>query len=84
MLAFFSWFFLTKCIDLLICDLLLEFDDLFSEVILTRSTLFLRLEHTLARSELELYRSPLESEHFTDLVLDIAYIGEVEVISIVD
>ena len=83
-LAFFSWFLLTKGIDLLICELLLEFDDLFSEVIFTGSTLLLGIEHTLARFELELYRSPLESEYLTDLVLDVANIGEVEVISIVD
>jgi hypothetical protein len=83
-LAFFARFLFTKGIDLLIGYFLLEFDDLFSEVILSRSSLLFRLEHTLARSELELYRSSFKSEYLTDLVLDIANIGEVEVISIID
>ena len=73
-LSFFARFFLSKCIDLLICELLFELDDLFSEVIFTGSSLLLWLEHTLARPKLELYRSSLKSKYLTDLVLNIANI----------
>ena len=56
---------------------------IFSEVFLLRSSLLSRFVHTLARTELDLDRRSLESEYLTDLVLDIANIGEVEVIRII-
>ena len=83
-LSFFTWFFLTKCIDFFVCKFLLKFDDLLAEVIFSRSSLLLGLEHTFARSELYLDRCPIKSKYFTDLVLYIADIREVEVIRIIN
>lgn len=47
---------------------------IFTEIFFLRTPLILTLEHTLARAHLDLYRSPFESEYFTDLILDIANI----------
>ena len=45
---------------------------------------FFIFEDTLTRAKLDIYRSPLESEKFSDLILDIARIGKVELVRVID
>ncbi len=83
-LSLLSWLLFAKCIDLLFCKFLFELNDLLSEVLLSRTSLILRFEHTLARAELELDRCTIETKYFSDFVLYISNIGEVKMLRVID